>query len=148
MRLVSIVSNFTCRYWDRAGVLSPADHAAKAQCEFDRNPSAIAQRRLEQAQGYAVAMYGPSAPDWRRQLPGSRPLEAMARLTPEGAATMTEHEIHKLLIGTIALREVHEILESAQNASRPGVPIIDPHEFSDDLGEVVNRVADALLDQP
>lgn len=146
LRLVSFVSNFSCRYWDHAIVISPEDHLVKARHEFEQNPSPTAERRLQQAYGYAVVMYGPKAPDWRGELPGSRALEAMARLTPEGAETMSEREVHKLLIGTILLRECHEILESGQAVNKPGMPVIDPHHASDDLTEMVNRVADALLD--
>ncbi len=101
-RLQVLAGDFSCRYWRCVAVVSPQEHEAKARADYEHNPSATAARRLEEAPGkYAVIFHGPQAPDWRGQLPGSRPIEAAAAFTPEGIETIADHTIRKFFIGVI-----------------------------------------------
>ncbi len=145
-RLQALADDFSCRYWRCAAVVSPQEHEAKARADYEHSPSATASRRLKEAPGkYAVIFHGPQAPDWRGQLPGSRPIEAAAAFTPEGVETMADHTIRKFFIGVILEREFHEILESAQVKGALNSPIVDPHTDRQDVDDVLTWLKDAMV---
>jgi hypothetical protein len=126
-RLQPLAAGFSCRYWSCVAVASPEEHRAKAAADFEYNPSRTAATRLEGAQDkYAVIFHCPKAPDWRGELPGSRPIEAVAAFT-EDARNLSDAMVRRYFLGVILERGIHEVLESAQVKSAPNVPIVDPH---------------------
>ena len=130
-----------------AEVLSPQRYFEKAEIEYRLQPDPTAAARLELAKGkWAITFHRGPVANARGGLDSSRPLETAVAFTPQEVKKMSPEAIRKVMIGTIAEREVHEVLEWAQLRSRPGVPIINPHTYSEDLREVIVRMGNAILD--
>jgi hypothetical protein len=146
-KLQTIAEDFTCGVWGSPEVLSPQRHVEKADAEYDAQPGRITAARRDQARGKWALVFGrPPESDSRGARDSTAPLEALIAFTPEEVTRMDPHEIRKMMIGVLAEREFHEVLEWAQLRSVPNVPIVDPHRRTDDLFDIVERVAQAVID--
>jgi hypothetical protein len=145
-KLQAIASDFTCGDWGSPTVLSPQRYMEKVERDCALQPGPITDARQDSAAGrWALIFQGRMTPSARTGTGGAS-LEATATFTPDEVRRLDGHEIRKVLIGVIAETELHEVLEWAQRRSSPGDPIVNPHRLSDDLVNVVNRVADALIE--
>jgi hypothetical protein len=127
-------------------VLSPQRYLERMDWQFAAQPNAITAARKEEGRGkWAIVFERPAGPNSRGGPPSER-LEAIVTFTADDVRNLDSHEIRKAMIGVIAEREFHEVLEWAQLGSAPHVPIIDPHTQSKDLLDVVERVAQAMID--
>lgn len=145
-KLQAIADDFTCADWGTPKVLSPQRYMEKAERDCTLQPGPITEARRERAAGkWALVVKGRVTPSARTGT-GGAPLEATASFTPDEVRTLNAHDIRKVLIGVIAEVELHEVLEWAQRKSAPGEPIVNPHRLSEDLVNVVNRVADAIIE--
>ena len=146
-KLEAIADDFACGVWSVAAVLSPQLYFEKAQNEYRRQPSPTSKARFEQAKGkWAIVFNRGPVPNARGGLDSDLPLETAAAFTPQEVRDMDPDSIRRTMIGTIVEREVHEVLEWAQLRSHPGVPIVNPHKFSEELEDVIRRVAIAIFD--
>lgn len=146
-KLRSIADDFTCGCgdWGSPRVFSPPEYLEHAKEEFRRLPNPSTRQRLEAATDQWAFIFSGRRVANSRGEPGYSVHDARAFFTPEQASSMTPAEIRNMLIAILAEREIHQVLEWAQLKSRPGVPIVDPHEMSDELYEVVSLVANAVL---
>ena len=93
-----------------------------------------------------VVFQHPPTPNSRTGQHSSLMQEAIIDFTPDQVREMSVHELRKSFVGVIIEREVHEMLEFGQLTTDPGVPLVNPHHYNQDLIDVVNRVAEALLE--
>lgn len=146
-KLQAIADDFSCGVWGSPVVLSPQLYTEKVDAEFASEPNPITAVRRARGQGaWALVFQRPAGPNSRGGPPSKGPLEAIVTFSPEEVKHRDPDEIRKDMIGVIAVREFHEVLEWAQCPSTPNVPIIDPHTQSGDLLDVVGRVTTALVD--
>lgn len=147
-RLRTVTAGLTCGSWGSPTILSPIRYREKIEKEYARQPGITTLARLEQARGkaWAVVFQRPPVPDARGGPASSEPLEAIAAFSPHEVMAMTPEAIRTVLIGVIAEREVHEVLEWAQLDAHPNMPIINPHHRTPELEDVMERLHRAILD--
>ena len=140
-KMKSIADDFSCGDWGSPQLLSPREYREQDREELqDENT-----RGLNAAPDKWVFRFTRGRVSDARGGPGFSTFYARAAFTPKEARDMGPDEICRAMIGVLAERQFHEVLEWAQLKTMPGVPLVDPHHMSDDLYNVVSRVANAVL---
>jgi hypothetical protein len=103
------------------------------------SPSAVGSCQV------SVVFQHPPMPNSSTGTDSSRLQEAIVDFTPDQIRDMCIHELRKSCVGVIIERELHELLEFAQLRTNPGVPLFNPHHYTEDLVDIVEKVANSLL---
>jgi hypothetical protein len=146
-KLEEAAKEITCREWYFGAVLSPDKLLAKFEAERASQPGPIPDHRVQQAVAkWGVVFRHPPMPNSRTGADSSRLQEAFVDLTPDQIRDMSIHELRKSCVGVIIERELHELLEFAQLRTNPGVPLFNPHHYTEDLVDIVEKIANSLLE--
>jgi hypothetical protein len=147
MKLEEAAEEITCREWYFGAILSPDELMTKFEAERTSQPGPIPSRRAQQATAkWGVVFQHPPMPNSRTGADSSRLQEAIVVFTPEEIRGMSIHELRKSCVGVIIERELHELFEFAQLRTNPGVPLFNPHHYTEDLVDIAKKVANSLLE--
>lgn len=145
-KLEEAATDLMCREWRFGAVLSPERLMAKFETERARQPGPISEDRVQQAVAKWGVVFQHPTPNSRTGAHSSLMQEAIVDFTPEQVRDMSVHELRKSCVGVIIERELHELLEFAQLTTNPGVPLFNPHRYTEDLVDLVEKVANSLLE--